>query len=116
MAADFNIKRGDTTPPIESELQDNDGQPVDLTGASVRFLMKPRGGPTLTVDGAADVDADPTTGRVSYSWVGPVGVTLGDTDEAGEYAAEWEVTFADGSVQTFPNSTYLNVLVKRDLG
>lgn len=113
--ADFNIKRGDTSPAIESELQDTDGNAVNLTGATVRFLMKERGG-DLTVDGEADLAADPTTGVVSYSWVAAVGETPGDTDVAGEYDAEWEVTFSDGTVQTFPNSTYLSVSVKKDLG
>lgn len=116
MAADFNIKRGDTSPAISSELQDNDGQVVDLTGAEVRFLMKERGGTALTVDGTADIGSPATAGVVSYTWVAPIGETPGDTDVAGEYDAEWEVTFADGTVQTFPNSRHLEVLIKRDLG
>lgn len=89
---------------------------MDLTGATVRFVMKPENGTVLTVDGTADIDSDPTTGIVSYSWVAPVGETPGDTDTDGEYEAEFEVTFADDSIQTFPNSRYLRVKVLRQLG
>ena len=33
----------------------------------------------------------------------------GDTSDIGSYQAEFEVTYADGNVETFPNSRYINV-------
>ena len=49
-------------------------------------------------------------GIVSYSW----GAT--DTDAAGLYMAEWEVTFAGGIPMTFPRNGNLCVNVEPDLG
>ena len=49
-------------------------------------------------------------GIVSYSW----GAT--DTDTAGLYMAEWEVTFAGGIPMTFPRNGHLDVNVEPDLG
>lgn len=108
--ADFNIKQGDTSPDLVSTLKGADGVAVDLTGADVRFIMTPRGETDPTIDGVADIDADPETGIVSYQWA------EGDTEAAGLYDAEFEVTFVDYSVQTFPNSGYLRIQVLRQLG
>ena len=49
-------------------------------------------------------------GIVSYSR----GAT--DTDTAGLYMAEWEVTFAGGIPMTFPGNGHLYVNVEPDLG
>jgi hypothetical protein len=38
-----------------------------------------------------------------------------DTTTPGLYNAEWEVTFTDGTVATFPNERYLLVEMKADL-
>lgn len=110
MAADFFLKQGDTTPPLVSTLKDADGAAVDLTGADVRFIMTPRGETEPTTDGVADIDADPESGVVSYQWM------EGDTETAGLYDAEFEVTFVDYSVQTFPNSGYVRIQILRQLG
>ena len=40
----------------------------------------------------------------------------GDTDTAGTYWAEFEVTFGDGRVETYPNRGYLTVNIEPDLG
>lgn len=118
MAADFYIKSGDTSPDLVTTLLDADGAAVNLTGATVRFLMRPRGETELTVDGTAVIDDDETSGIVSYQWAeaDPLYDIVGDTTTAGDYDAEFEVTFADGSVQTFPNSRYLRIKILRQLG
>lgn len=106
--ADFTLKEGDTSPAITSTLQDAAGDAVNLTGATVKFIMTAKGDSTPTVDAAATV-VTPLAGVVSYSWL------AADTDTAGKYEAEWEVTFSGGAKQTFPNSTYLEVVILRDL-
>lgn len=104
----FYIKQNDTSPSIRAALKDGDGVAIDLSGASVRFHMKGVGETTLKVDEAATVP-NPSGGVVQYNWVS------GDTDTVGSYRAEFEVTFAGGAVETFPNSDYLSVIVKSEL-
>jgi uncharacterized protein YfaS (alpha-2-macroglobulin family) len=50
---------------------------------------------------------DAPNGVVRYSW------GTDDTDEAGRYRAEFEVTYADGSVETFPNDGFHDVVLTR---
>ena len=111
--ADFTIKRNDTRPVIAAQLT-QDGNPYDLTGATVKFLMK------LPASGSPKVDASATivnasNGDVEYAWI------ASDTDTEGEYDAEWEVTDGSGEVLTFPNGhdtapDYISVEVVEDLG
>ena len=110
---DFSIKRGDTASPIYATLEDSTGAAVDISSASIIFRLGPVGGGTLVVDDFANNDqvddgSDGSLGQVSYQW---------DTalTEPGLFVAEWEVTYASGSVETFPNGGYNLVLVTPDL-
>lgn len=109
MAADFTAMQNDTGPALTATLADSSGTAVNLAGATVRFVMTQRGATTPKVDAAATV-LDEAAGEVSYEWV------AADTDTHGTFHGSFEVTFADGSIQTFPNSRYLNIQVLRDLG
>ena len=104
--ADFYIKRGDTGSPIRATLRDQSG-PVDLSGADVRFHMMDNV-EAVKVDAESTVLA-PGDGDVQYEFGDE------DVDTAGEYRAEWEVTFADGMVVTFPNHGFVHVLVSGDV-
>lgn len=103
----FYIKRNDTASSFEVQLVDADGTPVNLTGATVQFLMSR--GSTSTVAAAA-VIVDAATGTVRYDW------QTGDTGTSGTYRAEWEVTDSTNHVQTFPNPGYDEVVISPDLG
>lgn len=112
--ADFFVKQYDTTPPIQATLEDGAGNRVDIDGADVLFIMwfirdpdtGDRPGSTLFVKEASNDQAGVgTMGDVHYDW------EEGDTDIAGGYLAEWEVTFDDGSVETFPNNEHLRIAI-----
>ncbi len=111
---DFFIKRGDTSSSILSTLENSGGTAVDIQAADIRFKLAPIAGGSLTVDAAAanaQVGAgtvDGSRGQVVFSWGTHAGTI-------GLYKGEWEVTFAGGSVQTFPNSGYLWVRIGEDL-
>lgn len=109
MTIDFFMKRNDTLPQMSAVLRDEQGQPVDLTDATVRFHMKSVDGDTPKIDREGQSVGDPTTGRVTYDW------TTEDTDEAGVFFAEWEVSFAGGDQATYPNDGYYVVQVLADL-
>lgn len=107
MAAIFHLKRGDTSPALLYRLAPE----VNLAGASVAFSMRVRdGGPTVIEREAASVEGDPADGVVRYDW------TPADTATAGRFEAEFEVTYADGAVETFPNEGFIIVMIAGDIG
>lgn len=107
--ADFNLKAHDVLPSIQAVLSTG-GQIVDLTTATaVTFIMRLTGSTgSPKVDAAATVVA-PTGGTVRYDWVGT------DTDTAGNYQAEWQVTWPGGKKQTFPTIGYHSISIEADL-
>jgi hypothetical protein len=105
----FTIKRFDTSPTIGMNLQDAAANPVSIVNAlDVRFHMRLRGEQTLKIDARASV-IDAETGTVKYDWL------TQDTDTAGRYEAEIEVTYTDGSIETFPNGGYLSINIIDDI-
>ena len=103
----FSIKQNDTSPSLQVTLRDSSLVVVNLTGATVRFHMK-------SVDGTLKIDAPMTVtndlgGVCQYNW------QAGDTDTVGTYYVEFEVTYADASVETFPNNGSKTVKVVREL-
>jgi hypothetical protein len=85
-----------------------DGIVVELPGATVRFHMRPIGSASTTVDAAASI-YDYDAGQVSYAW------SASDTATAGLYEAEFEVTNTDGTIETFPNNSYISIEVTDDI-
>ena len=111
--ADFYIKEGNVRPALETKLIGQDGDPVDLTGSSVRFQMKEVGGDSTLVDNDANI-VDATEAIVSYVW------ERGDTDDPGTYIAEFQVDY-DGSTtfevdEEFPNSEYITIEIEETIG
>ncbi len=104
----FYVKQNDTSPAMLATLQDADGNAVNLTGATVRFHMRAIGGAQALVDEAATV-VTPLSGIVRYDW------SADDTNAIGSYQAEFEVTYADASVETFPNDGYIRVEIIDDI-
>lgn len=103
----FTIKQNDTSPSLQATLQDANGLAVLLTGATVRLHMIPLNGGTGLDKAMTVVNA--TQGTIRYDWV------AGDTSSVGTYAAEFEVTYSDGSVETFPNNDRLAVVITPEL-
>tara|TARA_R110000796_G_scaffold20547_2_gene61081 strand:+ start:242 stop:562 length:321 start_codon:yes stop_codon:yes gene_type:complete len=103
----FNIKQNDTSPSLQATLKDAQLVPVSLTEATVKLHMK-------SLDGVVKVNeimtiTDGNGGVVQYDW------KAGDTDTVGSYSVEFQVTYADASVETFPNDGNLAVSVVKEL-
>jgi uncharacterized protein YfaS (alpha-2-macroglobulin family) len=103
----FTIKQSDTSPSIRATLQNASGVAVNLNGATVRFHMKSVDG-TLVIDRAMTITTA-ASGIVTYNW------QAGDTSTAGTYFAEFEVTYSDLSVETFPNTGNLPIVITPEL-
>lgn len=104
----FEIKQNDREPPLDYVFTDADGQPVDLTGKAVVFIMAPEPGGTVKVNRQAATITDATNGLVQYPW----GAT--DTDTSGRYLAEFEAT-GSGKKQSSPVDGYIHVVVIPEL-
>lgn len=104
----FRIKTNDTSPKLAVTLQDANSVPVNISGATVRFHMKAFGATSLKTDAPMTI-TNATGGIVQYSWV------AADTNLAGTYYGEVEVTYPDSSIETFPNNGYFTIIVKEDL-
>lgn len=116
MAADFNIKKKDSSPALRVVLQDDAGNAVDLTNASGvnfhMFLKSDFPGGSIKVEAAADIVNPPgVDGVVEYAWE----TDGSDTNEVGIYYGEFEVTWTAGGRTTFPNYTYLVISIIDDL-
>ncbi len=105
----FFIKQNDTSPALEAFLQDSRGRPVNVTGATVVFHMRLASDLTVKINGASVTISSATQGHVSYTF------TAANTDTAGNYEGEFQVTFSDGSIETFPNDDYIKVIITDDV-
>lgn len=99
MANTFYIKRNDTSPKLTQTLSDAAGDAVVLTGASVNLHV-------FTRRNVSVINAAMTITVVQYTFTAM---------NAGNYNYEIEVTYADTSVETFPNVGFDLLVVERDL-
>lgn len=113
--ADVWMKRGDLLPTLRIQLT-SAGSPIDLADAvSAVLFVRQIHGTELLVDGAgvtildpADVDGE--LGWVEHEW------EAGETEVAGGYFAEVQVTWPAGLPSTFPNDKRFTVAILDDLG
>jgi len=105
----FYIKQNDTSPAMLATLQDADANAINLTGTTVRFHMRQIGSKQILVDAPAVV-VTPLEGLVRYDWI------AADTANIGAYQAEFEVTYGDQTIETFPNDGYIRVEIIDDIG
>jgi hypothetical protein len=105
----YTFKTNDA-PQITDFLDGN----LTLDGASVAFSMKPvvaRG--TKTVDSASatihEFDGERDVTEVSYT------LDSADTSESGDYVAEFEATYDDGRIETYPNGRYYFISIEDEV-
>jgi hypothetical protein len=103
----FTIKQNDTSPSIQANLADSNSNPIDLSGASVILHMSSVSGVSKVA--STMIISDAANGVVQYDWV------TGDTDTVGIYYVEFQVTYDNGAIETFPNNGNIAVSVVREL-
>jgi hypothetical protein len=109
MADSWTLAQNDTWPPLRATLKRVDtGAAVDLTGATVKCTWKLPGGAVKVNKATAVIESPATAGIVRYD---PLAT---DTDTVAVYDQEWEVTFADSKVATFPNTATKNQVIITD--
>ena len=105
----FFIKQNDTRPSLRCTLLDADELPVDLTAATVEFHMRVYPAGTTKIAAGTVAVIDTAQGDVEYKW------SASDTDTAETYEAEFECTFSDGTIQSFPNDKHAFVYITDDI-
>ena len=104
----FYMKQGDTSPSLRTTLKDSSATPVNITGATVNMHMYTQDKVTVVIDAEMSI-SDAAGGVVTYDW------QAGETDNSGWYWVEFEVTYSDATVETFPNSGYEAVKITPQL-
>lgn len=109
--ADWHMKKGDLAPSIKGQMIGPDGvTPVDLTGATVVFSMRPKDRSANAIGGECDISEDPVNGWWRYDWQEE------DTDELGWFDGEIVSTDSEGRPMTLPNGEpsrpqYIEILI-----
>ena len=105
----ITIKQDDTQPAMKVRLKDSAGNPVSLTGASVRVAIQHYSQPDIKFLRDAYIQ-DAITGEVWLVWQSE------ETQVTGLYRIEFRVTYQDGNRETFPNDGYLMVNILERIG
>ena len=109
MAASFYIKQNDTAPSIQAVLTDSNGRVKSMADASlVRFHMQDENSSALVTNGVGTV-INANKGIVAYEW------QSGDTANTGIHSAEFQITYDNGTIETFPNTGYIKVIIKSEI-
>src|ERR1700733_2872580 len=106
MPADFVVNQGDTEPVFAQQILDSTGSPVNLTGATVQLILRSltQSAP-LTLTGTVS-SPTPTAGIVQWE------PSTADTAIPGDYQGKWQITYADGAVQSYPTDGYIWVRIE----
>lgn len=122
----FGLKQGDAGTPIMAVLYNPDGSAVDLTNATVRFKMAKSNDITVysnnkivysgnqiewdvKVNAKADIFSA-EEGIVQYIFTGD------DVQESGDFFGEFEVTYPNGRIETFPNGkSHIRICIYPDI-
>lgn len=106
---EFVAKQGDTGPAWKDVLSYSNGALANLSGCTVRFIVRNLSATTpVKLTGVVEVPS-PLAGGVLYR------PSAKDTSLAGEYMANWIVTYPTGEQMTFPTEGYREIRIEASL-
>jgi hypothetical protein len=99
---------------------DQDGMPIDLTGATVRYTLRERTGTGFLVTRGAATLVNQTTypGEAYYPWqagetgTGSAALVALAFGESLDYVEEWEITYPSGLIESLPTRSEDRVIVR----
>jgi len=96
--AEWFMKQGDLTPSLQGQMIGPDGEtPVDLTGYTLTFRMRPKDRGVVSFGGECEIVGDPEDGNWVYHWQEE------DTDTAGLFDGEVRAVDSENRPMTLPN-------------
>ena len=99
------LVQGDTAPILRGVIRDDDtGDPLDLTGATVYFQMRKNDDHRYTINAQCTITSA-NDGAVAYT------LAANDLNTPGTYQGQYEVRYADTTVQTTYNP--VEIVVRR---
>ncbi len=102
------LKTTDSWDILPYTIKSASGTPVDLTNATVSFIMAKTGSLSPVINKEADI-IDAENGKVQYKF------TETDTLLTGTFNAEFQVVFPNEERKTFPTAGYLKVQIASNL-
>ena len=102
---DLFVKKDDTRPHLDVALEDEEGFPMNLTGATITFSMRDAATKVAKVTNSSCTVLDALRGEVRHSW------TTSMTDTEGVFEGEFQVTDFESRVQTFPSSGFVVIVI-----
>lgn len=115
----ITLKRNDNRIALEATLRKPDGTAENLNNAAVKFIM--RSGRFNTRYGRYDYNDQAVINREVDTIDAAAGkvwmvFTTQELSAEGWYLAEFEATYPDGRVETYPNTDYIPIQILKDLG
>lgn len=106
----YELTQNDIPYPISATLFDANGVAVDLSAiTNISFFMKSKTTGQLTLTGTSSV-VDAPSGKVQYAWA------ANDTKIVERYSAEFQVTFTDGKIISFPTDPKILIEITPQIG
>lgn len=108
-APDFVINQGETEPIFAQQIYDSTGSPVNLAGATGSLVLRNQASPSaVTVTGRVTI-FDAANGKIQWQ------PSAQDTSAPGLYQAKWQITWANGTPQSYPTDGWLEVSIEPSL-
>jgi phage-related tail fiber protein len=99
-----SIKEGDTNANFQIKLTDETGQPIDLTGSTVKVYFS-RADDTFLFEKDAVLSTTPTDGTISFKFLSS------DITGSGIINIQINVTYSGSTIEKFPANDFIKIYV-----
>lgn len=103
MKSDIALVQGDNKPDLNITIKKANGDPVDISTATINFYFRKKGSATVVnTSHTGCTVTDGPNGKCTYEWDNHAPITPLDLAGEGDHEGEVEITFATGDIQTVP--------------
>lgn len=99
--------QGDTQPNPKFRVR-RAGDPVDLTDATVKFIIRKRGGSVTNTGHQTCTLTDADSGKCTYD------LQTNDLPDAATYDCDLQITYLNGEIETSPRKIVITARAQQD--